>query len=451
MIYVDGEFIDRPEASPADLERAIAAADRAFADYRRWPGHRRAALLEAISTGIAARRQPLADRIVAEARKPLQYARGEVDRAVQTFSFAADEARRLAGEVVAIDAAPGGEGRLGVVVRVPRGPVAAITPFNFPLNLVAHKLAPALACGATVVLKPSPDTPQTAVDLARIIHDAGAPPGVVNVVPCDTRDAGPLIEDPRLRVLSFTGSAPVGWALRARAGEKQVVLELGGNAAVIVMPDADLGAAIPRLVTAAFAYAGQICIKAQRIYAVGAIWDDLLARLIPAIEKQAIVGDPAREDVMVGPLIRVKDADRVDAWIREAVERGAKVLLGGRREGQTIWPTVLTDVPRDAKVSCEEVFGPVLVVDRARDLADAVTRVNDSPYGLQAGIYTNDHAALMQAFDSLDVGSVIHNDVPIFRVDQMPYGGSKRSGIGREGPRYAIEEMTEPRLLVMRR
>ncbi len=450
MIYVDGQFMEVRRAGPVEIERAIAAAARAFAEVRRWPAHRRATLLDAVSAGIAARRQQLADRIVAEAKKPLQYARGEVDRAVQTFAFAAGEARRLGGEVVPIDAAPGGEGRLGVVVRVPRGPVAAITPFNFPLNLVAHKLAPALACGATVVLKPSPETPETAVDLARIIHDAGAPAGAVNVVPCDTADAAPLIEDPRLRVLSFTGSAPVGWSLRARAGEKQVVLELGGNAAVILLPDADLAAAIPRIVTAAFAYAGQICIKAQRIYAVGAIHDELVAQLIPAIHKLAIVGDPAREDVMVGPLIRAKDADRVEAWVSEAVDRGARVLAGGRREGNTIWPTVLTNVPPDARVSREEVFGPVLVVERARDLADAVARVNDSPYGLQAGLYTNDHSALMQAFQSLDAGSLIHNDVPIFRVDHMPYGGTKRSGIGREGPRYAIEEMTEPRLLVMR-
>lgn len=450
MLYIDGSFEARERATRQDVERAIAAATRAFGEYSRWPAHRRAALCAQVADGIRVRREALARRIVEEAKKPIQYARAEVDRAVQTFSFAADEARRLGGEVVPLDAAPGSEGRLGVVLRVPRGPLSAITPFNFPLNLAAHKIAPALACGATVVHKPAPETPMTAIDLARIIAEAGAPPGVLNVVPCAHEDAAPLVEDERVRVLSFTGSAAVGWALRARAGTKQVVLELGGNAAVILESDADLEAAVPRLVTGAFAYAGQICISVQRIYAHEALYDRFVRDFVAATERLAVVGDPAREDVMVGPLIRTRDADRVESWIEEARRAGARVLTGGTRQGDTIAPTILADVPPDARVSCEEVFGPVMVVAKVRDLDEALARVNDSPYGLQAGIYTRDVAKLMKAFRALQVGAVVHDDVPTYRADHMPYGGTKRSGLGREGLKYAIEEITEPRLLVLR-
>jgi acyl-CoA reductase-like NAD-dependent aldehyde dehydrogenase len=446
MLYIDGRFLDSPLASTADVDRAIALA-AAHRELSAWPAHRRAALCAAVADAIRAHKAELAALICREAKKPITYARGEVERAAATFGFAADEARRLGGEVVPLDAAAGGEGRLGLALRVPRGPVAAITPFNFPLNLVAHKLAPALACGAPVVLKPAPETPETALALARLIHDAGAPAGALAVVPCDLDAAGLLVEDPRLRVLSFTGSAAVGWQLRARAGEKQVLLELGGNAACIVMPDADLEAALPRLVTGAFAYAGQVCIKLQRLVVPDALHDRVARALTPAIERQAIVGDPARDDVMVGPLIRRRDADRVEQWIADS---RADVLVGGRREGDTVWPTLLANADPASKVVREEVFGPVLVLERARDLDDAIRRVNDSPYGLQAGIFTRDVAALMKAFRELSVGAVLHDDVPIFRVDHMPYGGSKRSGIGREGPRYAIEEMTELRLLVMR-
>ena len=446
MIYLDGRFRDSPLAARSDVEHAIELA-AAHRELGRWPSHKRGALCDAVADGIAARRADLAALICREAKKPMMYARGEVERAISTFTFAADEARRLGGEVIRLDAAPGGEGRLGLALRVPRGPVAAITPFNFPLNLVAHKLAPALACGAPVVLKPAPETPETAVALARIIHEAGAPAGALAVVPCSLEDAGLLVEDPRLRVLSFTGSSAVGWHLRSRAGEKQVLLELGGNAACIVMPDADLEAALPRLVTGAFAYSGQVCIKLQRLVVPDALHDRVARALAPAIEKQAVVGDPARDDVMVGPLIRSKDADRVEQWIAES--RG-QVLTGGRRQGDTVWPTLLTGADPASKVVREEVFGPVLVLERAADLDDAIARVNDSPYGLQAGIFTRDHATLMRAFRELTVGAVLHDDVPIFRVDHMPYGGAKRSGIGREGPRYAIEEMTELRLLVMR-
>ncbi|MBI4511116.1 MAG: aldehyde dehydrogenase family protein [Deltaproteobacteria bacterium] len=449
MLYVDGQFSETRSPDSSDVEHAISAATRAFREYSHWPAWRRAELLAKACAGLRARREELERLIVTEARKPIQYARAEVDRALTTFTFAEGEARRMAGEVVPLDAVPGSDGRLGVSLRVPRGPVAAITPFNFPLNLSAHKIAPALACGATLVHKPAPETPGVAMALARIIHDAGAPPGVLNVVSCTNEDAAPLVEDERLRVLSFTGSSAVGWALTARAGSKKVLLELGGNAAVILEPDADLPRAIPRLVAGAFAYAGQVCISVQRVYVADALYETFRARFVEATLRLAIVGDPWRADVMVGPLIRTRDADRVEQWIAEAVAGGARLCTGAKREGDFVWPTVLEGVPEGARLCREEVFGPVVMLERSRDLDDAIARVNDSPYGLQAGIYTHDTRKVMKAFHELQVGAVIHNDVPVYRADHMPYGGTKRSGIGREGVRYAIEEMTEPRLLVM--
>jgi acyl-CoA reductase-like NAD-dependent aldehyde dehydrogenase len=451
MLCIDGERIPRATATPDDIERAIAAAVRAQEDFARWPAHRRAALCASVSQGLAARREELARLVVAEVRKPLQYARAEVDRAVATFAFAADEARRPAtGEIIGLDAAAGGEGRIGLVRRVPRGPVAAITPFNFPLNLVAHKLAPALACGAPVLLKPAPEAPGCAAALAELVHAAGAPPGAFALVPCDVATAAPLVEDERVRVLSFTGSAAVGWSLRARAGSKQVLLELGGNAAAIVCADADLDAALPRLVAAGFAYAGQICISLQRVFVDAGVHDAFVARFVDATRRLAIVGDPADERTVVGPLIRARDADRVMRWIDEAVAAGARVLCGGTRRGDVIEPTLLAGTPPGCSIAREEAFGPVVLVDPVRDLDEAIARVNDSPYGLQASVYTGAHAALMRAFAGLRVGAVIHDDAPSFRVDHMPYGGSKRSGLGREGLRWSIEEYTEPRMLVTR-
>jgi acyl-CoA reductase-like NAD-dependent aldehyde dehydrogenase len=433
-----------------DIEAAVSAAVAAQPELARQPAHRRGAWLNGIAAGIAARKEALVDLIVGEAKKPIQYARGEVDRAVATFTFAADEARRLGGEVIPIDAAPGGDGRLGVAVRVPRGPVSAITPFNFPLNLPAHKIAPAIACGAALIHKPSPETPGAALELARIARAAGVPEDAYRCVEASNEDAAPLIDDERMRVLSFTGSGAAGWALKARAGTKHVLLELGGNAPVIVLPDADLTAILPKLVAGAFAYAGQVCIKAQRLIFHEAIYDEAERAFTAAVEKLAVVGDVRRPDVMVGPLIRTRDADRVAAWIAEALQQGARLLTGGRREGDTIWPTVLAGVHPDSKVHREEVFGPVVVLEKARDLDDAIRRANDSQYGLQAGVFTRDHGALMRCFRELTVGAVIHDDVPTYRADHMPYGGAKLSGTGREGPRYAIEEMTELRLLVMR-
>jgi glyceraldehyde-3-phosphate dehydrogenase (NADP+) len=446
----NGEVVARvSEAGAEDIEAAISAAAAAAPILRREAAWKRSALLRAVAAGVEKRTADLAAMICAEAGKPMQYARGEAQRAVETFAFAASEAERGGGEVIALDASKGGNGRTGVARRVPRGPVSAITPFNFPLNLVAHKVAPALACGCPIVVKPAPETPATALMLAEIVAEAGAPRGAINVVPAQPDVAGPLIDDPRMKTLSFTGSAAVGWELKARAKKKAVTLELGGNAAVIVEPDTDLDRALPRLVMGAFAYSGQICISVQRVLVAESMAEAFVPRFVEATRKLAICGDPRDEKVMVAPLIRGRDADRVMTWIEEATGRGAKVLTGGTRSGNLIEPTVLVNVDPRTRISCQEVFGPVVVVQTYRGFDEALGMVNDSEFGLQCGLYTNDVRRVWQAFEQLEVGAIIHNDVPVFRADHMPYGGVKDSGFGREGIKYAIEAMTELRLLAL--
>jgi acyl-CoA reductase-like NAD-dependent aldehyde dehydrogenase len=439
-----------PLAGPEQVELAIAAAAEAFGPFAAWPAHRRARVLCAVSEGIAARRAELAESIVAEGGKPVTQALGEVDRAVTTFAIAAEEAKRLGGEVIPADTTPAGEGYTALTRRFPVGPVAAISPFNFPLNLVAHKLAPALAVGCPVVLKPPVQTPLTPLMLREIVDQAGAPPGAFSVVPCTVEAARPLITDDRLAVLSFTGSARVGWQLKAQAGKKRVTLELGGNAAVIVCPGVDLKAAAARIAYGAFAYAGQICISVQRIFVHEAVHDAFLAAFLEATAALA-VGDPRDPQTVAGPLIDAAAAERVTAWIEEAVGAGAEVAAGGRREGNVVAPTVLTGVPDTVKVSCEEVFGPVATVAPFRTFDEALERVDASPYGLQAGVYTRDLGEALAAHERLRVGGVVVNDVPTMRLDHTPYGGTKDSGLGREGVRYAIEALTEPRLLLIKR
>ncbi|HUJ79800.1 MAG TPA: aldehyde dehydrogenase family protein [Nitrospiria bacterium] len=446
----NGEIVGHaPQAAASDLERAIAASLRCFAESRRWPRHRRAALLSAVAEGLRRSRDDLARLMTAEAGKPIRYAEAEVDRAVWTFTVASEEAKRLAGELPPLDSTPVGEGYLAMTARLPVGPIAAISPFNFPLNLVAHKVAPALAVGAPVVLKPPPQAPLTSLRLGRIIQEAGAPPGLVNVVPCPVDVAAKLVTDDRLSLLSFTGSARVGWALKNQAGKKRVVLELGGNAAAIVQDDAEYESAAARLAVGAFAYAGQVCISTQRVYVHEAIHDRFLDRFLAAV-KQLPVGDPADPATVVGPMIDQAAADRVEGWVKEAVGQGATLLLAGTRRGNVLSPVVLADVSPRMKVVCEEVFGPVVVISRYRAFHEAVDAVNASPYGLQASVFTRRLDDVLRAWGRLDVGGVIVNDYPMFRVDQMPYGGAKESGLGREGVRYAMESMTEPRLMVVR-
>lgn len=436
------------QATRADAEAAIAAAVRAFEVTRKLPAYERQRVLRKSAELIRAQREDLARTLALEAGKPIKTARAEIDRAAFTFDVAAEEAVRIPGEYLPLDVMESARGRWGMVRRFPLGPIAGITPFNFPFNLVGHKVAPAIAAGCTVVLKPAPQTPLSALNLARLVTQAGWPAGALNVLPLANEDAGILVEDGRLKMLSFTGSAAVGWALKAKAGKKRVVLELGGNAGVVVHGDADLDYAAERCAVGGFSYAGQSCISVQRIFVHATVVERFLAALVPKA-KALKLGDPLDEATGVGPLIRPSDADRVEQWLTEAVAGGAKVLCGGKRQGSLFEPTVLTQTNAAMKVNCQEVFAPVVTVEPYADFNDALRRVNDSPYGLQAGLFTRDAALIFKAYEELQVGGVMVGEVPTFRIDSMPYGGVKDSGMGREGLRYAIEEMTEPKLLVM--
>ncbi len=433
-------------ATAAHLEAAISGSVAAAEVMKPLPADERHRILNTTAEGIRKERERLARLIAQEAGKPIKAARVEVDRAAHTFSLAADEAMRLEDAHLRLEQ-PGIDARKGIVRRFPAGPVAAITPFNFPLNLVAHKLAPAIACGCPVVLKPAPQTPLTSLALAHLLHDAGLPPGGLQVLPLRNQDAASLVEDDRLKVLSFTGSAAVGWQLKARAGKKRVLLELGGNAAMIVHDDADVGLAVARAAAGGFVYAGQSCISVQRIFVQRKVLPQFVELFVEKV-RALRSGDPLDEATDVGPLIGEADAVRVEAWVRDAVADGAKILCGGLRKGSMMEPTVLTGTRTDQKVNREEIFGPVVTVEPYDDFDSALNMANDSRYGLQAGVFTNDQKLVEQAFAGLEVGGVIVNDAPTFRADSMPYGGVKDSGLGREGVRYAIEEMTELKILV---
>ena len=433
-----------------DMEDAIASAVDAFSRMRVMPTHERAALLTRIAGMVTERREELAQLMMKEGGKPITYARGEVDRAVMTFTLGAEEARRLGGEVQPIDIMPGGEGRLCMFRRVPRGPVAAISPFNFPLNLIAHKLSPAIAAGTTMVLKPPAQTPLTAHVLGEICQKAGLPEGVFNLIHCPPAVGQKMVEDPRMKVLSFTGSAALGWRLNSLAGKKQVSLELGGNAPVILDEGTDYHAVMDRLLMGAWAHAGEGCIKAQRFYVHDSIFDGFLEAFVTATEAVGC-GDPAQESTMVGPVIEAGHRDRILQWVEEASAGGATVHCGGRAEGQVVLPTILTNITGDMKVVCDEVFGPVSVVQPFSSLDRVIEEANAGPYGLHAGLFTRDIDKALKAFDALEFGGVIINDVPTFRADNFPYGGIKDSGKGREGVRFAVEEYTEPKVLVIRR
>jgi glyceraldehyde-3-phosphate dehydrogenase (NADP+) len=435
-------------ATPEHVEQAIQAAHQAFAVTRKLAAYERQKALAKIAAEVTGRAEEFAQCISAEAGKPIRSARAEVARAAFCFQYAAEETTRLHGDLLPLDAQAAAAHRIGLLRRVPLGAVAAITPFNFPLNLVAHKIAPALATGCTMVLKPASKTPMVALMLADVVARSGYPPEAVSILPMPAETAAPLIEDPRLKLLTFTGSAAAGWALKARAGKKRVALELGGNAGCIVHSDADLDSAVERCVTGGFAFAGQSCISVQRIFVERSIFDAFLAKLAAAVQKLRL-GDPFDERTDVGPMIRLADAERAEQWIAEAVAQGAKVVCGGKRNGTILTPTVLTGTAESQSVNCQEIFAPVVTVEPYDDFGEAIDRVNRSSYGLQAGVFTRDIQRLMRAYDELEVGAVIAGDVPSFRIDHMPYGGVKDSGSGREGIRYAMEEMTEPKLLVL--
>ncbi len=439
-------------ATAHQVETAVQAAHEVRGETAALPIHVRADALAAASDALRDRAEELAALITAENGKPIIWARIEVARAVAVFRIAAEETRRWSGEAIRLDTEAAGGGRLGYVRQVPKGPVLAISPFNFPLNLVAHKVAPALAVGAPVVVKPAPKTPLSALVLGEILAKTGLPAGMVSVINIRDAQAEPLVADERLPVVSFTGSGPVGYAIQRAVPGKHVVLELGGNAAAVVCDDwssaADLDWAADRIATFSNYQAGQSCISVQRALVAVSCYDDFVPRLISAVEGLA-VGDPAADATQVGPVINEEAAERILAWVDEAVAEGATVLTGGQRDGTTVEPTVLADVPAAAKVSCEEVFGPVLVVEKVADTAAAFARVNDSPYGLQAGVFTHNLQTAFAAHRDLEVGGVVVGDVPSYRADQMPYGGAKQSGVGREGVRYAMSDFTYERVMVL--
>lgn len=436
-------------ADAADMESALGAAAGAARSFARSPRYERAATLRKIAASLLERESDLAAVMVAESGKPIAYARAEVQRAATTFSLAADEVTRSAGEVLPLDLGPSSVGYAGIATLRAIGVIGAIAPFNFPLNLVAHKLAPAIAVGNPVVLKAPPQAPLCAHRLGEIALAAGMPPEALAVMHAPVDVAQSLATDDRVAMLSFTGSAAVGWHLKSIAGRKRVALELGGNAAAIVCDDADIPWAAKRCALGAFAQAGQVCIKVQRIYVMRSRYDEFRARLLR--ETAALrCGDPADPDVSVGPVIDERSADRICAWIEEARAAGARVLCGNTREGNVIAPTLLEDTTADMRVECEEIFGPVATIAPVDSLDDAFALVNASRFGLQAGIFTHDVRIIARAFDELDVGGVIANDYPTLRVDNMPYGGIKESGFGREGVRYAMEEMSERKVLIIK-
>jgi acyl-CoA reductase-like NAD-dependent aldehyde dehydrogenase len=429
-------------------EAAIAAAVKAFGTTRRLPAFERQRVLRQIATGMQERKEEFSRTLAQEAGKPIKTARIEVERAIFTFNIAGEETVRGYGEYLPLDWQQSTAGRWGIVRRFPLGPIAGISPFNFPLNLVAHKVAPAMAAGCSMVLKPAPQTPLSALLLAEVVQQAGWPDGGLNVLLLSNEDSELLVTDERIKLISFTGSAAVGWAIKNKAGKKKVVLELGGNSAVIVHSDYDLTYAADRCVTGGFAYAGQSCISVQRILVENSVYGKFTDLLLAGVKKLK-VGDPMDESSDLGPLIRESDAIRAENWIQEAVRGGARLLCGGKRKGSLFEPTVLTGTRPDMRVNCQEIFAPVVTVEPYNDFASALREANNSPYGLQAGLFTRDANLIFQAYEELEVGGLIAGDVPTFRVEHMPYGGVKDSGLGREGLRDAIQEMTEPKLLVM--
>jgi acyl-CoA reductase-like NAD-dependent aldehyde dehydrogenase len=444
-----GDVVGRvPKASADDARRAVDAAERAMADPI--PAHERAAILDRVAAALREREEEVARTISAEAGKPMKAARVEAQRAVSTYTFAAVEARRLAGQVVPMEASQAGEGKLGFTIRVPVGVVGAISPFNFPLNLVAHKLAPALAAGCAVVLKPATATPLSALLLAELETEAGAPPGWLNVLVGPASQIGDvLVEDPRVAAITFTGSGAVGWGLAERAPKKRVALELGNATPVVVAADADLEAAAAKCAANGFSFAGQSCISIQRIYVEDGAYDGFVDRFLPKVEALR-VGDPGDEETDVGPLIDEESRDRVLAWIDEAKAGGAEVLAGGElTEDGLVRPTVIAGAGPELKVSCDEVFGPVVTLNRVGNVDEAVELANGTRYGLQAGVFTASVATALDAARRLEFGGVTVNEAPTFRADQMPYGGVKDSGNTREGPAYAVRELTEERLVVL--
>ncbi|HEY8239601.1 MAG TPA: aldehyde dehydrogenase family protein [Candidatus Limnocylindrales bacterium] len=466
-IYLAGTWVDSPDvlvvdnpanpttpagttynATEAQYEQAVNAAVAAFEHTKLLPAYERGRALREISDGIKARREEIGRILSLEAGKPIRDALVEVDRAVLTFRLGAEEAERMYGETIPLDLMPSSKGRMGITRRFPIGPVAAISPFNFPLNLAAHKLAPAIAAGCSIVLKPPSKDPLTMLTVAEIVDGVGLPAGAVSILPM-TRELGDrMVADDRFKLLSFTGSPSVGWRMKERAGKKKVVLELGGNAGVIIDKSADLDWAVKRCVVGAFAYAGQVCISVQRMYVHEDVREAFLEKFMAGVGALN-VGDPSDPVTDVGPMVDAGQAARTQHWVDEAVQLGGRVVAGGHASGAFFEPTVLENVPIEAQVCSNEAFAPLVVVFPFTDFGAAIRQVNDSFFGLQTGVFTNNLTNAWQAFNELEVGGVIINDIPTYRIDHMPYGGVKDSGQGREGLRWSIEDMTELRIMVL--
>jgi acyl-CoA reductase-like NAD-dependent aldehyde dehydrogenase len=467
-LLVDGQWVDEassmqvkdkytaevigtvPVASMETVDRALAAAHRAFASYSKTSAHERSRILAETARLLNVYKEEIAALICREAGKAWKYALGEVDRAMETIQFSAEEAKRIHGETVPLDAGATGEGRIGFYIRHPVGVIAAITPFNFPLNLVVHRVGPALAAGNTVVLKPASATPLTAIRLGEIFQEAGLPAGVLNIVTGDGATVGDrLVTDRRVAKISFTGSPPVGEAILRKAGIKKVTMELGNNSGTIIEPDADLGQAVPSCVMSAFANSGQVCISLQRLYVHRDIAGEFTERFLNETARLK-VGNPLDRDCDVGPMIDKNEAIRAETWIRDALAGGATLMAGGRRQGNVLYPTVLAEVSPDMKVMSEEAFAPLVSIYEYESFEDAVKMIDSSPYGLQAGIYTNDIRKAFYAVEHIDAGGVMVNDTSIFGMDHTLYGGNKMSGRGREGVRFAVEEMTNIKTIMIK-
>jgi acyl-CoA reductase-like NAD-dependent aldehyde dehydrogenase len=446
--YTGEEIGSVPLTDKETFEQAIQSAQDGFSLISDLPAYQRSRILQRTSEAIEERKEEISQIIAMEAGKALKHASAEVARSVQTFKFASEEAKSIHGETVPMDAALGGENRIGFYLRFPVGIIGAISPFNFPLNLVAHKVAPAIAAGCSVVLKPASMTPLTSLKLGEIMMEAGLPDGALNIIIGSGSTVGNwLVTDERVAMITFTGSPPVGRDIKAKSGLKKLTLELGSNSACIIDESADLDLAVPRCIVGSFAYAGQVCISVQRIYIHGRIFDEFTDRFIKGTQDLKL-GDPLDAKTDVGPMITIEDAQRTESWVNEAVAAGAKILTGGKRDRNFYHPTVLTEVKPDMKVMATEIFAPVVCLVPFDDFEDAVRMADDSIYGLQAGVYTSDIEKAFQAVKGIRVGGVVINDVPTYRADQMPYGGVKESGMGREGLKYAIDEMTDIKMVV---
>ena len=464
-IYIAGEFVSTDQkldvlspfdnsivgvtylAGNKDLEDAISKALAVKDELRDYPSYKKYKVLMDIADEVKSRKNELALILAKEAGKPLKYALGEIDRAVQVFIIAAEESKRLPKEYFSIDWTPAGEGKEGLVKYFPIGLIAGIAPFNFPLNLAVHKIAPAIASGNPIILKPARSTPLTVLELAKIIDKTDLPKGAFSVLPMDREAGNQLVTDDRIKMLSFTGSPAVGWNMKANAGKKKVALELGGNAGVVISESADINLAVKKCLVGGFAYSGQVCIHVQRIYVNENIFDKFVDKFIKCT-KTLKFGSPEDPSTDISAMIDEENAIRVENWVNEAVEEGAEVLLGGKREGNYFEPTIITNTKHQMKVCSLEVFGPVVTIEKYSNYNEAMNFINNSEFGLQAGVFTNNISEMNQAFNELEVGGLIINDIPTFRVDHMPYGGLKNSGLGREGVKYSIHEMMEPKLMV---